>query len=304
MTIPTSDRPRRRIQRDGSRQWLDTLSVVATVAAVALIFMTAFQGAGQGAVPASTPAPMALNATPTVGAMGEMPSTPVQAEPTAVVFPTATVILETPTPAPPTTTPEPTFTPAPPTPTFTPTPPLVAIIVGHRNNDSGAICEGNEYEGLQEAQVTSAVAEELVPRLEDSGYSVITLDEFDQRQYGLQASAVVSIHADSCVNYEGTSGFKVARSLNSAIPDIEDRFVQCMDEEYQRVTGLNIHTGSITHNMTNYHAFSKVDLNTPAIIVEVGFLYFDHDLLVDSPDRVAVGLRNGIVCFLKEDDEP
>jgi N-acetylmuramoyl-L-alanine amidase len=300
MTIPTSDRPRRRIQRDGARQWLDTLSLVVAVVAIALIFITAFQGAGQGNVPPSVAAPIAVNPTATTTIIGEMPSTPVQAEPTVVVFPTATPILETPTPEPPTATPEPTFTPAPPTPTFTPTPPLVAIIVGHRNNDSGAICEGNEYDGLQEVQITTAVTEELVPRLEDSGYSVMTLDEFDQRLYGLQASALVSIHVDSCVTFEGTTGFKVARPLNSAIPDIEDRFVQCMDEEYKQVTGLEIHSGSITHNMTNYHAFSKVDLNTPAIIIEVGFLYFDHDLLVDDPDRVAVGLRNGITCFLKD----
>lgn len=298
MSIPTSDRPRRRIRRDGSRQWLDTLSVIVAVMAVALIFITAFQTAGQGSVPPSTVAGAAVNPTPTTAASGEMPSTPVQSEPSPVVFPTATTVLETPTPEPPTATPEPTFTPAPPTPTFTPTPPLVAIIVGHRNNDSGAICEGNEYEGLQEVQVTTAVTEELVPRLEEAGYSVMTLDEFDQRLYGLQASALVSIHVDSCVTFEGTTGFKVARSLNSAIPDIEDRFVQCMDEEYQQVTGLEIHTGSITHNMTNYHAFSKVDLNTPGIIIEVGFLFYDHDLLVDEPDRVAVGLRNGISCFL------
>lgn len=299
MTIPTSDRPRRRIRRDGTRQWLDTLSVVATVVAIALIFITAFQGAGQGTTAPPAEA-IAANPTATAPLTGELPSTPIQAEATSVIFPTATTIPATATPEPPTATPEPTFTPAPPTPTFTPTPPLVAIIVGHRNNDSGAVCEGNEYDGLQEVQVTTAVTEELVPRLEDSGYSVVTLDEFDQRLYGLQASALLSIHVDSCVTFEGTTGFKVARSLNSAIPDIEDRFVQCMDEEYQRVTGLEIHTGSITHNMTNYHAFNKVDLNTPAIIIEVGFLYFDHDLLVDDPDRVAVGLRNGISCFLKD----
>lgn len=297
MSIPTSDRPRRRIRRDPSRQWLDTLSLITAVVAIALIFSTAFQNAGQGNVPPSGVAPVAVQPSATPAAAGELPSTPVQSEPSPVIFPTATIIPQSPTPEPPTTTPEPTFTPEP---TATPTPPLVAIIVGHRNNDSGAICEGNEYDGLQEVQITTAVSEELVPRLEEAGYSVLTLDEFDQRQYGLQASALVSLHVDSCVNFEGTTGFKVARPLNSAIPDVEDRFVQCMEEEYKRVTGLDLHPGSITHNMTNYHAFNKVDLNTPAIIIEVGFLYFDHDLLVEQPDRVAVGLRNGIDCFLKE----
>jgi N-acetylmuramoyl-L-alanine amidase len=297
MSIPTSDRPRRRIRRDASRQWLDTLSVITAVVAIALIFSTAFRNATQPSEPSTIPLVAVAEPSVTAAVSGEVPSTPVQAEPSPVVFPTATSIPQTPTPAPPTATPEPTFTPEP---TATPTPPLVAIIVGHRNNDSGAVCEGNEYDGLQEVHVTTAVSDELVPRLEEAGYSTLTLDEFDQRHYGLQASALVSIHVDSCVTFEGTTGFKVARPLNSAIPDIEDRFVQCMEEEYKQVTGLELHPGSITHNMTNYHAFNKVDLNTPAVIIEVGFLYYDHDLLVDEPDRVAVGLRNGIECFLEE----
>jgi N-acetylmuramoyl-L-alanine amidase len=306
MTIPTSDRPRRRIQRDGVRQWLDTLSLGVVVAAVVLILVTAIRGINDGTPPVAAES-LAVAASPSSAPLSIPPATVTAAgvagvsvtEP-AVTIPTATATLipTTPTSVPPTSTAIPTETPAPPTVTPTPTAPIVAIIVGHRNNDSGAICEGGPYDGTQEVQITTKVTEELVPRLEDNGYTVITLDEFDQRQYGLQASALVSIHVDSCVQYEGTTGYKVARSLNSAIPDIEDRFVQCMEQEYSRVTGLTIHAGSITHNMTNYHAFNKVDLNTPAVIIEVGFLYYDHDLLVNEPDRIAVALESGISCFL------
>lgn len=278
------------------------MSLVVAVVAIALIFITAFRGNGGGG--SSTGDNTALAAAPLTPTTAAYAGVSAPGEPTAVGVvetPSTTPIPTTPTPEPPTATPEPTFTPEPPTETPTPTPPVIAIIVGHRNNDSGAVCEGNEYAGLQEAQVTASVVGELMERLQDEGYTVIDLDEFDERQYGLQATALISIHVDSCVNYEGTTGFKVARSAVSAIPEIEDRFVACMDKEYAEVTGLELHPGSITHNMTAYHAFSKIDMNTPAVIIEVGFLYYDHDLLTKEPDRVAVGIRNGLDCFLDGD---
>ena len=178
----------------------------------------------------------------------------------------------------------------------------VAIIAGHRNSDSGAICELEPYKGLQEVEVTTAVTAQLVALLTEAGITVLDLDEFDSRINGLVADAFISIHADSCVNWEGTSGYKAARAYNSVIPEVEDRFVACIDKEYGAATGLSIHPGSITPQMTSYHAFHKVDVYTPAIIMEIGFLYYDHDLLTKQPQLVAEGLKRGIECFLNGDE--
>lgn len=199
--------------------------------------------------------------------------------------------------------PVPTPTPAPqPTPTLAPTPdvadtrPRIGIIAGHWQNDSGAVCDDD---GLQEVQITVAVAERVQMLLERQGYHVDLLAEFDPALTNYAGAALVSLHADSCLNWEGLTGFKVARSAMSAIPEIEDRLVACLYEEYGRASRLPRHDASITPNMTDYHAFRQIATDTPAAIIELGFLYKDRDTLTRRQARLADGVANGILCFLK-----
>jgi N-acetylmuramoyl-L-alanine amidase len=51
--------------------------------------------------------------------------------------------------------------------------------------------------------------------------------------------------------------------------------------------------------MTRYHAYNEIDPNTPAAIIETGFLLDDRDLLVNHPEIVAQGIVDGIVCFVE-----
>nr|WP_290665247.1 N-acetylmuramoyl-L-alanine amidase [Ardenticatena sp.] len=197
-------------------------------------------------------------------------------------------------------TPTPVRTPTPlltatPAPTPTPHVPRIGIIAGHWQNDSGAICAET---GLQEVDITLAVSRKVVERLRRAGYDVDLLAEFDPRLNGYQADALVSVHVDSCVTFEGATGFKVARAATSVIPDAEDRLVACLYDAYERATGLPRHPGSITYNMTGYHAFYRIHPQTPAAIIELGFLYHDREMLVNEQDRLARGLVEGITCFL------
>ncbi len=191
----------------------------------------------------------------------------------------------------------PTPTPATPTPAPTPTPsvPRVGFIAGHWQNDSGAVCEDT---GLQEVDVTLDVTRRAVRLLRERGYWVDMFPEFAPELYGYRADAFLSVHADSCVDWEGTTGFKAARAVNSAIPEVEDQFLACLYDRYAAVTGLTPHDGSITHNMRGYHAFYKVDPSTPALIVEIGFLYHDREVLTERPERIARGLAESVECFL------
>jgi hypothetical protein len=50
--------------------------------------------------------------------------------------------------------------------------------------------------------------------------------------------------------------------------------------------------------MLYYHAFREVSQRTPAAILELGFLYYDRDLLKNHPDRAAQGIVDGLMCFL------
>lgn len=195
----------------------------------------------------------------------------------------------------------PPFFPARPSPTPAPsstptlTPLRIGIVAGHRGYDSGAVCS----DGLTEADVNFEIAQRIVATLRNRGYVVDLLDEFDARLTNYRALALVSIHADSCefINQEAT-GFKVARVLDSKVPQVEDRLVACLRDRYAAFTGLHFHANSITPDMTSYHGFYEIAPETPAAIIEIGFLYLDRPLLTQQPNRVAQGIVEGIVCFL------
>ena len=166
----------------------------------------------------------------------------------------------------------------------------VAIIVGHKGNDSGTTCA----DGLTEAEVNLGVARRVGDGLSREGIRVEILDEFDRRLRGLKANALVSIHADSCQS--DFSGFKVASQEGGTAES--ERLASCLWARYEAATGLTRHYATITENMTNYHAFREIALETPAAIIELGFLKSDRKLLTEQPQRAANGVVNGILCFL------
>jgi N-acetylmuramoyl-L-alanine amidase len=172
----------------------------------------------------------------------------------------------------------------------------VALISGHSGYDSGAICtddDGNTT--LTEADVNADVAARAAEMLRSEGTDVAILEEYDPRITNLEVDALLSLHADSCIN---ASGYKAAYYLFSTIPEEDARLVECIDAKYPAATGLTNHADTITHNMTEYHAFRKVAPTTPAAILELGFLGGDGELLTTNADRAARGVADSIRCFL------
>ena len=198
---------------------------------------------------------------------------------------------------------EPSPTEIAPSPTPTKPPKKIGIVAGHwstnpRRYDSGAVCP----DGLTEVEINLAVAQLVKTLLEDQGYAVDLLEEFDAALEGYRADALVSIHADSC-NVPEASGFKVASVLHSALPEEEDHLVKCLREEYQAATGLSFHEHSITYDMREYHAFYEIAPQTPAAIIETGFMAADRQILLEQQDKVAQGITNGIVRFLETESD-
>lgn len=195
----------------------------------------------------------------------------------------------------------PTFTPAPtrtPTPAPTPIPPPVAIVAGHSGGiDPGASCS----DGLREVDITTDVARRVKALMDAHGNRVEILAEFDKRLSATKKDysplAFLSIHVDSCV-YEAT-GYKIVRAENSVIPQEDDRFVRCINTAYAAASKLPFHEGSITRDMTHYHGMNEINPNTPAAIIELGFLGGDHDLLKFKTDILSQGIVTGIEEFLK-----
>jgi len=196
---------------------------------------------------------------------------------------------------------ESTSTPEWPTPTARPRP-SIGIVVGHwgDNNDPGAVCS----DGLTELQVNQEVATRVQQMLVTEGFDVDLLKEFDPKLDGYRSLALISIHADSCqyINDQAT-GYKVAPSLENRRPERTGRLMDCLRYHYEEATGLESHN-SITPDMSSYHAFDEIDINTPAAIIEVGFLNLDRQILTQDPDSVASGISKGILCYIYNENIP
>jgi N-acetylmuramoyl-L-alanine amidase len=180
----------------------------------------------------------------------------------------------------------------------------IGIVSGHRGNDSGAVCvDSNGKVTLTEADVNFKIASLAQKKLVERGFQVDLLNEFDTRLNGYRAVAIVSIHNDSCqyINDQAT-GFKVAAALNTRDANRANRLLACLIDRYKTATGLQFHPGSITPDMTGYHAFSEIDPNTVAAIIETGFLNLDQEILTEHTDQVADGVVNGILCYVNNEN--
>jgi hypothetical protein len=159
--------------------------------------------------------------------------------------------------------------------------------------DSGARCDDLS---AMEADITLDIAKRVAAELrQNDKLEVELLGEFDPRLRGYFGAALISLHADACL--KSFSGYKVARLIESSLPDVEDRLVNCMRERYQAVTGLNEHRNTITVDMQEYHAFREIALTTPGAILEMGFLREDQALLKQG-DLPVKGIADGVRCFL------
>ena len=195
-----------------------------------------------------------------------------------------------------------TITQGTPFPTSTATPKQkIGLVAGHKGNDSGAICD----DGLTEVDVNLKIATLARDNLIKEGYDVDILDEFDKRLSQYEATALVSIHNDSCkyVNDQAT-GYKVAAAISTLHPERAIRLTDCLTYRYREMTGMSFHANSVTTDMTRYHAFDEVNSNTPAAIIETGFLNLDREILTQHTDKVAAGISSGIVCYLRNESIP
>ena len=174
-----------------------------------------------------------------------------------------------------------------------PGPIRIGIISGHKDNDSGAVCD----DGLTEAEINANISELVAAQLLSQGIPTDILAEFDERLPTYGGTAVISIHADSCLYFnELATGYKIAASerTNSA------SLFTCMDDAYRTATNMFYHANTITEHMTDYHVFRKLPAGVPAIIIEVGFMNLDREMLTTNVHIPAEGVTNGILCYLNQ----
>lgn len=181
----------------------------------------------------------------------------------------------------------------------------IGVVAGHSGvhpdsglADPGAVCD----DGLTELQINTSVAELVMRGLEGAGLEAVLLEEWDPRLTGFRGLALISIHADSCqpIN-ETATGYKVTAALETAVPDRSQRLVACVADRYGRATGMRFHPHSVTLDMTEYHSFYEIHSQTPAAIIEVGFMFLDRDFLTRNPDLAARGIVDGLLCYVNNE---
>ncbi|MCD4685645.1 MAG: N-acetylmuramoyl-L-alanine amidase, partial [Anaerolineae bacterium] len=182
----------------------------------------------------------------------------------------------------------------------------IGIIAGHSGPpagvdsgvDPGAVCP----DGLTELEINEAVSREVVASLRRLEYEVDLLQEFDDRLIGYQADILLSIHANDCQDYGvGGTGYNAASAFSrQSTAGADERLLACLISQYGQATGLPFHEG-VTEDMTGYHTFGEVSLDTPTAILELGFMLNDREMLISQRPLLAQGIVNSILCFLQPD---
>jgi len=179
--------------------------------------------------------------------------------------------------------------------------PRLGILVGHWGKDDGWICP----DGVREVDINLRIGTLAQQELAREGYTVDLLQENDPRLIQYQALALVSVHTDSCDFLGDTaSGFKVAPALASLQPEKAAVLTACMIDRYANVTGLNYKYNEVTTDMSSYHPFDEVNSITPIIVIEVGYLNLDRQILTEKPDLLAFGIASGVLCYIRGEPIP
>jgi N-acetylmuramoyl-L-alanine amidase len=183
-------------------------------------------------------------------------------------------------------------------PTTTPRPlPHIGLVSGHwSDKNKGFECS----DGTIESDVNLNIATMVQQRLVAEGYSVDLMKEHDSKLMQYSGLLVLSIHSDSCKYIDDSAtGFKVATSYYTPTDSTKaNRLTTCMIDRYARDTGLHF-INEVTDDMTTYHTFDEVNTNTPTVVMEMGYLNLDKDLLTKQVDTVSKGITDGILCYLK-----
>lgn len=161
---------------------------------------------------------------------------------------------------------------------------------------------GGSAAGVNEVDINLEIAQQVAAILATRGVTVDILPATVPPGYG--ADAFIAIHCD--INNDPTMhGYKLARFRHSPNSARDDTLVDTLGASYAGSTG-QARDPLLTRAMTGYYAFRAqdfrhaIDPQTPAAIIELGFLTNDADraLLTARPQLAARGIAEGLLRFL------
>lgn len=161
----------------------------------------------------------------------------------------------------------------------------IGLFVGHHQSDTdrGAVCA----DGLTERSINGSVANSLVADLTEQGYTVDLFYDFDSALSGYRADLLLVLHTRECIE-DSLSGYRV---INVNNPETLD---QCLSA-YETATDLERLVNP--SYMQWYSQFNTIAESTPVLLIEMGMLEADRELLTTEQHRVVEGLANTLTCF-------
>jgi hypothetical protein len=156
--------------------------------------------------------------------------------------------------------------------------------------------------GVREVQVNLDVAQRAAGYLRSMGVAVDVLPATVPPNY--RADAFIAIHADGSPSTRAT-GYKIATHWREW--EAGTALVDALRAEYGPASGLSWDGSRITSGMRGYYAFSSgrythaIANDTPGAILEMGYVTNPNDrrLMTQNADRLARGVANGVMRFLR-----
>jgi N-acetylmuramoyl-L-alanine amidase len=172
----------------------------------------------------------------------------------------------------------------------------IGILAGHWQNSTGEVCA----DGVIEADINYDIANRIKLNLEEKNLQVNLFPEFDLDLLNYEADALVAVYSGSCSQSPPPpSGFKIGTSLTAENPEKANDLAVCLAETYRNHTQLPFTYEIINPDHSSYHIFRDIHPNTPAVLIEIGALSTDRDLIINRSNSIAEGIAAGITCYIE-----
>ena len=178
---------------------------------------------------------------------------------------------------------------------------IIGILPGHYGYDSGFQC-GAEYNFVKEADVNLRLAVMVRDYLENHGYVVDFLHEFDPNLSDYKGLALVSIHANRCdTPDQKVSGFTVMTGGQNTYPSESKRLNDCLTYHYAQNSGLDFLGENYNPGEEKLYAFDTVNDYTTISVIHTGYLGNDYRTISEKTQSLAKGIADGIICYVEND---
>lgn len=178
---------------------------------------------------------------------------------------------------------------------------IVGILPGHYGFDTGYQC-GADFNFVKENDVNLRLAVMVRDYLENLGYTVDFLHEFDPALTNYTGLALVSIHTNTCdTTNTAQSGFTITTGGKNVYPSESKRLNDCLTYHYAQNSQMDYLGENYTPEESLLYSFDAVNDYTTISVIHAGYLSNDYRTISERTENLAKGIADGIVCYVEND---